>query len=61
METIKFDRKQMTKKQWKIYQAEKRSTNGFNTGERPFDGEKYKSRAKRKKDFQKILDNELNK
>ena len=57
---IEFDeRKTMTKKTWKIKQAEMRKTNGFNTGERMFENKKKPSRAKRKKNFQKVLDNAL--
>jgi hypothetical protein len=54
---IPFDeRKTMTKKAWKIKQAEKRSMNGFNTGERYFQDAKHPSREKNKKSFQKELD-----
>lgn len=57
---IPFDeRKTMTKKAWKIKQAEKRSMNGFNTGERYFQDAKHPSRKKAKKSFQKELDNFL--
>lgn len=57
---IPFDeRKTMTKKAWKVKQAEGRKTNGFNTGERMFESKKNPSRAKRKKNFQKVLDKAL--
>ena len=57
---IPFDeRKTMTKKAWKVKQAEGRKTNGFNTGERMFENKKNPSRAKRKKNFQKVLDKTL--
>lgn len=57
---IAFDeRKTMTKKAWKVKQAESRKMNGFNTGERMFEGQKNPSRAKRKKNFQKELDKAL--
>ena len=58
---IPFDeRKTMTKKAWKVKQAEERKTNGFNTGERMFERKKNPTRAKRKKNFQKELDKALN-
>lgn len=54
---IPFDeRKTMTKKAWKIKQAEKRSMNGFNTGTRTFQDAKHPNRKKAKKNFQKELD-----
>lgn len=57
---IPFDeRKTMTKKAWKVKQAEGRKMNGFNTGERMFETKKNPSRAKKKKNFQKVLDNAL--
>ena len=57
---IEFDeRKTMTKKAWKVKQAEGRKTNGFNTGECMFESKKNPSRAKRKKNFQKVLDKAL--
>jgi len=55
------DKKSMTKKAWKEKQKEMRKMNGFNTGERMFDTPKHQSRAKSKKDFQKILDKECEK
>ena len=58
---IPFDeRKTMTKKAWKVKQTEGRKTNGFNTGERPFQDKKNPSRAKSKRNFQKELDKALN-
>ena len=60
MDYITFDlRKTMTKKAWKIYQAERRTMNGFNTGERMFANKKHPSRNKAKKSFQKELDKTL--
>lgn len=57
---IPFDeRKTMTKKAWKIKQAENRKMNGFNTGERKFESKKKPSRQKSKKNFQKELDKAL--
>lgn len=56
-----YDKKSMTKKAWKQKQKEQRVMNGFNTGERMFDTPKHQSRAKSKKDFQKILDKECEK
>lgn len=44
-------RKDMTKKAWKQEQKKHRVTNGFNTGTRDMQSEKYPSRNK-----QKILD-----
>jgi len=58
---IPFDeRKTMTKKVWKVKQAEGRKFNGFNTGERAFENKKKPSRAKSKRNFQKDLDRALN-
>lgn len=58
---IEFDeRKTMTKKAWKIKQAERRKMNGFNTGERMFENKKKPSRKKAKRNFQKELDKFLN-
>lgn len=60
MDYIPFDlRKTMTKKAWKIQQACRRTTNGFNTGERMFENKKHPSREKAKKSFQKELDKAL--
>ena len=60
MDYIPFDlRKTMTKKAWKVYQAERRTMNGFNTGERMFENKKHPSRGKVKKNFQKELDKAL--
>lgn len=56
-----YDKKSMTKKVWIQKQKEMRKMNGFNTGERLFDTPKHQSRAKSKKDFQKILDKECEK
>lgn len=57
---IPFDeRKTMTKKAWKVKQAENRKMNGFNTGERKFESKKKPSRQKSKKNFQKELDKAL--
>ena len=57
---IPFDeRKTMTKKAWKVKQAENRKMNGFNTGERMFESKKKPSRQKSKKIFQKELDKAL--
>lgn len=53
------ERKTMTKKAWKVKQAEGRKTNGFNTGERMFENKKKPSRQKSKKIFQKELDKAL--
>ena len=54
MDYIPFDlRKTMTKKAWKIQQACRRTTNGFNTGERMFENKKHPSREKAKKKFSK--------
>ena len=61
MKIIEYDRrKDMTKKAWLELQKANRITNGFNTGERMFDGKKKPNRTKRKKDFQKELDRFLN-
>jgi len=57
---IPFDeRKTMTKKAWKVKQAENRKMNGFNTGERMFESKKKPSRQKSKKNFRKELDKAL--
>ena len=56
-----YDKKSMTKKAWKEKQKEMRKMNGFNTGERMFDTPKHQSRAKSKKNFQKLLDKECEK
>lgn len=56
-----YDKKSMTKKAWQQKQKEMRKMNGFNTGERMFGTPKHQSRAKSKKDFQKILDKECGK
>ena len=61
MNYIPFDlRKTMTKKAWKVMQAERRTMNGFNTGERMFENKKNPKRCKAKKNFQKELDKFLN-
>jgi hypothetical protein len=41
-------RKDFTKKQWKELQKQHRVTNGFNTGTRDMQSEKYPSRNKQK-------------
>lgn len=51
------DKKSMTKKAWKEKQKKYRVTNGFNTGTRDIATEKMPTRAKRKRNFQKELDN----
>ena len=56
-----YDKKYIKKKAWQKKQKEMRKMNGFNTGERMFDTPKHQSRAKSKKDFQKVLDKECGK
>jgi hypothetical protein len=51
------DKKSMTKKKWFELQRKYRVTNGFNTGTRDMATEKMPTRAKRKRDFKKELDN----
>ncbi len=46
MKFIEVDK--MSKKAKKAYYATKRSTNGFNTGTRTMQSDKYPSRARRK-------------
>ena len=41
-------RKEMTKKAWKNLQKQHRVTNGFNTGTRDMQTEKYPTRARQK-------------
>ena len=53
-------RKDMTKKAYKEMKKANRMMNGFNTGERSFQGKKNPSRAKSKRNFQKELDKALN-
>jgi hypothetical protein len=50
------DKKSMTKKAWKEKQKKYRVTNGFNTGTRDMATDKLPTRAKRKRDFKKELD-----
>ena len=51
------DKKSMTKKAWKEKQKKYRVTNGFNTGTRDMATDKLPTRAKRKRNFKKELDN----
>jgi len=53
-----YDKKAMTKKEWKEKQKQNRVTNGFNTGTRSMKDNKHPSRAKRKENFRKILDSD---
>lgn len=53
-------RKDMTKKAYKEMKKANRVMNGFNTGERTFENKKKPSRAKSKRNFQKVLDKALN-
>jgi hypothetical protein len=53
-----YDKKAMTKKEWKEKQKLQRVTNGFNTGTRDMKDNKHPSRAKRKENFRKLLDND---
>ena len=58
---IPYDlRKSMTKKQYLELQKNKRTMNGFNTGERMFANKKHPTRNKSKKNFQEELDKFLN-
>lgn len=41
----------------KVEAAKQRNMSGFNTGTRTMKSAKYPNRQKRKKDFQKLLDN----
>ena len=43
-----YDKRRMTKKQWKEKQKAFRVMNGFNTGTRDMKSEKYPSRARQK-------------
>jgi hypothetical protein len=52
-----YDKKAMTKKAWREKQKLQRVTNGFNTGTRDMKDNKHPSRAKRKENFRKLLDN----
>jgi len=56
-----YDKKSMTKKAWKEKQKQFRNMSGFNTGTRTLQTPKSPTRAKAKKDFQKILDKECGK
>ena len=47
----------MTKKEWLALQKKYRVTNGFNTGTRDMKTDKLPTRAKKKRDFKKELDN----
>lgn len=47
----------MSKKAQKEYHAKQRVTNGFNTGTRDMNTDKHPTRAKEKRNFQKMLDN----